>query len=758
MRIKLKNARPLARRGRRIGDDDPVTGFLQNQASYTLPQGYSAGSTGNYTYMTKDDEGNNVGIGLIPEVQVTASMTPAQREAQYREALVNQISNQGGAEGNNNRQRISAIINNVLSKPEYRDEKGALNQAGYAALAQQQHFGVGSHYYKAMDDAALKVFNTASMLTALPGAIAAPGALLRGLAGGVLGDMTGRKVGNAISNIFNVDDRTRQIIGDSAGLAGSLFGGGWLAPKSTTNLRNAAIRGVQNYRNQNGLYSTIGSNPRNYALGNKPDTANTVGTATISKPKTSSVNISRKGSAMRKIEKGIPVSAEEAVNDPQFMQQYNKYVQEANASVEGGYDPVANFSTAHPEDATLRQIRSHRGVSRPDVEHIGIPTVAYREGYNVGPQLTKDGGQIIISPEAAESVSSMTPEQFASLQNAQQKVGLNPTTQRQALDNSVGIITENPYYAGMHEKLNNTFSDEFTKLVNSGMSPEQVATTLGYRDYGHMISSMPGFPMSGSRYNPKMANILNDWLNAHPLFRRNANGIIELPEPTTPYINKMVKEPNRMTGSADLVYDRKGKPYAISSSRTPSIHVPELELNVGTPVNSQWMSNLSPDYVKAVVGAQDGLTPIGSGFTEHSLSINSYPLQALNTTAKINRGKGASTFLLPNSNNVVMQPMNGLGVQQVQLADGTVAGMKPVVGDLGTLQNQLQGRFEGLLKASGGDPSMFPGISTNGRNLFNPQNFFIKTGMKYGGRVKRNRKHYGGAVRRRLESGGQLSY
>lgn len=729
--VKKQNYRPLAKRGKRVGDEDDILGFLANRTTSTYDP-----RTGYTVQFAPAAEGRSYQAVGLPNVPIYGQS--ANPRARYINQLADQISRQGGAGENNDYVRMVNIITNAMNNPNNVGSNGELNQKGWAEVATQQHFGGGSNYRNNMNEAGRTVFNTGMALTALPSAIYAPGALARGIIGGTLGELTGEKVGRAIGNLTGASDRTSELLEQGLGLTGGLLGGGWLANKSNANLRNAAIRGAKNYRNQNRLYSTpIGNN--------KPTTVATTSSAANTEiPKPSTVNISRKSPVMTAIEKGKPVSVSDAVNDTQFMQQYQKYINEANNSVEGGYDPVLNFSRGSSHDPTLQEISTGRNITRPDVRQIGIPTVAFREGYDIAPYLNKDRSQIILSPDAASSVSRLTPEQFNALRNTQLKLGLNPATPRQALDNSLNTIIalDRTPSASYHSRLNEILTDQFDNLLNQGLTKQQIASNLGFRDYNHMINTFSPQRLRDivgtHRKNDVAREIADDFFNTHPLYENLGNGYPNLPYPQEKYMKLSVTKAPKGANTKGLVYDAKGNAYETGNDQ-PTIHFPGMSYGYRAPVNEQYMSNLSPEYTKAVINAQDANTPIGSGFTEHSLSMNSYPLQALSTAAKVNRGRGISTFILPNSNNVVMQPMNGLGRQQIKLTDGRVAAFQPNYNDRTVRQaaiDNMQDKLNTLIKASGGDPSLFPGITPAGHSLYNPQNFFIKTSYKYGGRAK----------------------
>lgn len=184
MKLKLKNARPQAKRGRHTGDEDNLLAYLmnRNQSVYSPNGGYQVD-------FAPAEQRDYQAIGLPAAQIIGQSPNP---QARYVNQLANQISQQRGVGNNNDYFRTVGILNNIMKDKKYVGKDGALNQQGWAKLAQDQMFGPGSDWYKRHSQSAKDVASALVQIGTLPYFAGMGGLeLLGSVGGGALGSNIG---------------------------------------------------------------------------------------------------------------------------------------------------------------------------------------------------------------------------------------------------------------------------------------------------------------------------------------------------------------------------------------------------------------------------------------------------------------------------------------------------------------------------------------------------------------------------------------
>ena len=218
--IKKQNYRPLAKRGKRAGDEDNLLAWMMNRTNSTYDP-----RTG-YTVQFAPAEGRGYQAMGLPNVPVYAQSSNPR--ARYINQLADQISRQKGVGNNNDYFRMVNIITDAMNDPNNIGPNGELNQYGWAQVAQQQIAGAGSHLDARKKEAAREIFNTGTQVAMAPamgaGIIAAPAETLGGLAGGTFGSVAGSVIGGNLDNPYSGKHYGREIGGILGGLGGGAFG------------------------------------------------------------------------------------------------------------------------------------------------------------------------------------------------------------------------------------------------------------------------------------------------------------------------------------------------------------------------------------------------------------------------------------------------------------------------------------------------------------------------------------------------------
>lgn len=242
MRIKLKNVRPLARRGKRAGDEDDLLAYLMNSNNtvYSPTGGY------NVQFAPTAENRDYQAVGLPAAQIVGQSPNP---QARYVNQVANQISQQQGVGNNNDYFRTVGILNNIMKDKKYVGKDGALNQQGWAKLAQDQMFGPGSDWYKRHNQSAKDIASGLAQVAMLPYAAGMGGLeLLGSVGGGALGATIGSNIGQNFDNPYSGNYAGSEL----GGLFGGLVGGA--AGANIKGLGRAYIRGMNNLMNKQDLY------------------------------------------------------------------------------------------------------------------------------------------------------------------------------------------------------------------------------------------------------------------------------------------------------------------------------------------------------------------------------------------------------------------------------------------------------------------------------------------------------------------------
>lgn len=258
MKIKLKNVRPLARRGKRVGNEDELLAYLMNSNNtvYSPTGGY------NVQFAPTAENRDYQAVGLPAAQIVGQSPNP---QARYVNQLANQISQQRGVGNNNDYFRTVGILNNIMKDKKYVGKDGALNQQGWAKLAQDQMFGPGSDWYKRHSQSAKDVASGLAQVAMLPYAAGMGGLeLLGSVGGGALGATIGTNIGQNFDNPYTGNYAGSEL----GGLLGGVLGG--VSGANIRGLGRAYIRGMNNLANRQDYYwMTRGIRPD----GTKPSAA-----------------------------------------------------------------------------------------------------------------------------------------------------------------------------------------------------------------------------------------------------------------------------------------------------------------------------------------------------------------------------------------------------------------------------------------------------------------------------------------------------
>lgn len=242
MRIKLKNVRPLAKRGKRAGDEDDLLAYLMNSNNtvYSPTGGY------NVQFAPTAENRDYQAVGLPAAQIVGQSPNP---QARYVNQLANQVSQQQGVGNNNDYFRTVGILNNIMKDKKYVGKDGALNQQGWAKLAQDQMFGPGSDWYKRHSQSAKDVASGLAQVATLPYFAGMGGLeLLGSVGGGALGATIGTNIGQNFDNPYTGNYAGSELGGLFGGLAGGATGA------NIRGLGRAYIRGMDNLANRQDLY------------------------------------------------------------------------------------------------------------------------------------------------------------------------------------------------------------------------------------------------------------------------------------------------------------------------------------------------------------------------------------------------------------------------------------------------------------------------------------------------------------------------
>lgn len=165
----------------------------------------------------------NTGGYNLPAVEIRGRAPQWAKDQNYYDQLANFYADRFDVNGNNS--RLPEIIGRAKANPEFWNEDGSLNQKGNAYITQQKHFGVGSNYYNRMNEYAKQTAYGLFQVAGAPYLAGLTGRQLLGSTiGGTLGSMEGYEIGKQFDNPATGNYAGSELGSLLGGLAGGAIG------------------------------------------------------------------------------------------------------------------------------------------------------------------------------------------------------------------------------------------------------------------------------------------------------------------------------------------------------------------------------------------------------------------------------------------------------------------------------------------------------------------------------------------------------
>lgn len=166
----------------------------------------------------------NTGGYILPAVEIRGKAPQWAKEQNYYDQLANFYADRFDVNGNNS--RLPEIIGRAKANPEFWNEDGSLNQKGNAYITQQKHFGVGSNYYNKMNEYAKQTAYGLAQVAGAPYLAGLTGRQLLGSTiGGTIGSIEGSEIGKRFDNPATGNYAGSELGALLGGLAGGAIGG-----------------------------------------------------------------------------------------------------------------------------------------------------------------------------------------------------------------------------------------------------------------------------------------------------------------------------------------------------------------------------------------------------------------------------------------------------------------------------------------------------------------------------------------------------